>query len=913
MQKYSCHVISNTHWDREWRYPFQAYRMDLVDLIDQLLDTLETRADYRAYFLDSQTVILEDYLEIKPENEERIKKLAEADRLQIGPWYTLPDEWGCPGEALVRNLLVGHQVGRRFGPIAKVGYTPFSNGQVSQLPQLYQGFGIDSCFFYRGIGKHVAKSEFLWDSPDGSRVFGFKFADYARYNYYYLIYRPGLLGRFPKDRDYQWDPEEVPYHVATHQAQDRQYGWLHQKIGVREENLEQATKDCLRSSSEDATTNQLLYMMGHDHSFPLPEEADLVKAANEKAEGQEIFHSTLAEYLDAFRREADGLQLFEGEMRHTCKNGLWTTLMARILSSRLYLKQRNADVNAQVMFGSEPLAAIAWLSGHGYPSRFLEIAWKTILINQAHDAIGGCSVDKVHEEMLTRWNSVETISDEICRRSMREVLRRIDGSRIDPEHLQLTVFNPLPRSRSEIVPFQIDLPHTEEGTPFAVETVDGRPLGVQILRRIDDLPTVEGPYELSMPLHGARHEALLEIDGLPPMGHDALVVKPGKEGHTPEGTLVASDRELENEHLHVAVNGNGTVRLTHKASGRVQEDVCYFEDTAEFGDPWNRVTPDNDEPILSLDRKADISVVSDGPLESTIRASLTLPVPKSKGEGKERSAEKTELEIDLFYTLRKGEEALDVRIEMENTAKDHRLRLMMPSHIENAMYSDADGQFDVLRRTIPLPNATGFKEPPYPTHPMWNFVDVSDGDQGFAVVNNGLIEYEVVDDKPRTVAITLLRAFGKFIFERPTPGSQCLRPLSFHFQLYPHAGDWRSSDLLELKERFCAPIQGMLSAPARGSEPLRRSFLKLEPQAAMFSAVKQGDDPKKLVVRLWNAEEREIEAELSSEMVITRAESLTLEEKLLQPLEVKDLHKVVMRVPGKRIYTVALTFEKELA
>jgi len=230
MSPYRCHVISNTHWDREWRYSFQAYRMDLVDLMDRLLDLLETRPEYRAFFLDSQTVILEDYLEIRPENEERVRRMVAADRLQIGPWFTLPDAWGCPGEALVRNLLMGHRVARRFGPVAKVGYTPFSNGQISQLPQIYRGFGIDSCFFYRGIGKHVAKSEFIWESPDGTPVFGFRFGDYARYNYYYLLYRPGLLGRTLKMRTYDWPPEEMPCRVATEQAYDRQYGWGAQRL-----------------------------------------------------------------------------------------------------------------------------------------------------------------------------------------------------------------------------------------------------------------------------------------------------------------------------------------------------------------------------------------------------------------------------------------------------------------------------------------------------------------------------------------------------------------------------------------------------------------------------------------------------------------------------------------------------------
>lgn len=909
MKNFDCHVISNTHWDREWRYPFQSYRMDLVDMLDSLLDILETRTDYRAFFLDSQTIVLEDYLEVRPESEERIRRQVQADRLQIGPWYTLPDQWGCPGEALVRNLLRGHQSAKRFGHVTKVGYTPFSNGQVSQLPQLYQEFGIDSCFFYRGISKAEAKSEFIWEGADGTRVFGFKFGDFARYNYYYLVYRPGLLGRDFSERDYQWNAEDVPYHVATEQKQDRQYGWLYPTFRVHREKLPEALEEVRVYTAEDATTSQLLYMMGHDHSFAAGEEVDLIDAAAKVAarKGDRLFHGALPEYMEAFRREARDLQLLTGEMRHTLKEGRWTTLMALILSSRLYLKQRNAFVNSKVLFGAEPLAFLASAAGAPYPKPFLDIAWKNILINQAHDAIGGCSVDQVHEEMMVRWNDCETIADEICRRSMRDMLRRIDGSRIDKRHLQLTLFNPLPRERGEIIPVIIDLPHARKGTLFSAETVDGKPVEVQITGREDYTPTVEGPLELTMPLHGERLYALLNVEGLPALGHDAVVIKPGKTPHCGGEALVKDERTLENEFLKVVVNSNGTLSLTDKITGKVRENLCCLEDTAEFGDPWNRVLPEGDSPILSHDCQAKISVVREGSLEGTIKAEFTFTVPEGKEEAK-RSDRMVELPICLYATLRRGSRALEVRIDMENRARDHRLRVLLPSGVQQATHSIADGQYDVLRRPITLPDPSDYKEPPYPTNPMWNFVAVNDGREGFAVLNNGLIEYEVCDDEERTVAITLLRAFGKFIYERPTPGSQCLRPLSFKFLVYPFTGEWEESELLALKERFTAPIQAIASAPTRGEGALRKEFLRLDPPSAAFGAIKRSEeDPSLWILRCANMLEREQTITVCSGLPVKEAMRLTLEELPIEPLCI-DNDTIRIVAGAKKIITLGLRF-----
>jgi alpha-mannosidase len=70
---------------------FQRTRMMLVKMMDALLDQLERDSDYASFTLDSHSILVEDYLEIRPENRERVAKLAQAGRLWIGPWYTLPE------------------------------------------------------------------------------------------------------------------------------------------------------------------------------------------------------------------------------------------------------------------------------------------------------------------------------------------------------------------------------------------------------------------------------------------------------------------------------------------------------------------------------------------------------------------------------------------------------------------------------------------------------------------------------------------------------------------------------------------------------------------------------------------------------------------------------------------------------
>src|SRR5512146_2777854 len=99
--KYTVFVIPHTHWDREWYATFQQFRIRLVHVIDALIDLLEREPTYSHFNFDAQTIILQDYLEIRPEKRAVLQKLVSDRRLGVGPWYVLPDEFLVSGEALV--------------------------------------------------------------------------------------------------------------------------------------------------------------------------------------------------------------------------------------------------------------------------------------------------------------------------------------------------------------------------------------------------------------------------------------------------------------------------------------------------------------------------------------------------------------------------------------------------------------------------------------------------------------------------------------------------------------------------------------------------------------------------------------------------------------------------------------------
>ena len=120
-------VVPHTHWDREWYLPFEGFRLRLGRTLDEVLDTLERDDAFASFTLDGQAIVLEDYLDVRPGNEARLRALLAAGRLEVGPWYVLADELLVGGEALVRNLLLGRRVCRRFGvEPTDAGYAPDS-------------------------------------------------------------------------------------------------------------------------------------------------------------------------------------------------------------------------------------------------------------------------------------------------------------------------------------------------------------------------------------------------------------------------------------------------------------------------------------------------------------------------------------------------------------------------------------------------------------------------------------------------------------------------------------------------------------------------------------------------------------------------------------------------------------------
>src|SRR5256712_12558850 len=155
------HLIPHTHWDREWSLPRAALQARLVGVVDDLIERLQADPGYRSFLLDGQTVLLEDYLRARPDREGDVRALVKTGRLQVGPWYVLPDEQVPSGEGLVRNLLLGSADAERLGGRLDVLYSPDAFGHPPAWPTLAREFGIRYGVVWRGLGGEAGEGRGL--------------------------------------------------------------------------------------------------------------------------------------------------------------------------------------------------------------------------------------------------------------------------------------------------------------------------------------------------------------------------------------------------------------------------------------------------------------------------------------------------------------------------------------------------------------------------------------------------------------------------------------------------------------------------------------------------------------------------------------------------------------------------------
>ncbi|QHI69929.1 glycoside hydrolase family 38 C-terminal domain-containing protein [Tichowtungia aerotolerans] len=873
---------------------------------------------------DHGTVVIEDYLNARPQNEERLRALMQAGRIQTVMWYTLPEMSSVAPEALIRNLLIGKGMADGFGGAINAGYTATSYGQISQLAQIYAGFGMKSALSYRGTNKQQVPPVCRLESPDGTQIFHLRcFDEVTRTNWFFFPHYKLVLGKHPRDLSTKWKDSDWPVHMADAGLYETAFQLKNESMDFNAD--PEAVREAIRMLGAQAepqmVNNQLLALDMEDNAVPYEKLPELIAACNAAQGEYRIQQAGIDEYVDACLDGIDPetIPVQHGEMRYTLVEAGFNGLLGATHSSRMDLKLENDLAQRELISVAEPLSAMSALCGGSYESALINRAWLYLLKNHAHDSICGAAISQAHEDNPFRFRATTSIALECSRKASEELWTKIDtAGAFEDGDLTLTFFNTMPVLRSRIESVVVDTPRPNFGN-FKVETCtgvgpivegfepdkmltfqyfdlideEGNKVPYTILQREDIDMEVERKLDANAAVYDIlRNRLLIEVE-LPPMGWRTLAVRPRLREYEPNprpngerSFIAAQNGTLENEFLLAQIKPNGTLDLTDKQTGRSSQGLHVWIDEASTGNAHKHSGVLRDTTVSSLCESVHLTLIENNALRATWQMDLTLPVPEC-AQGSDRSQNTVPVSISTRITLARGARRLEFKTVIDNKAKDHRLRLLFPTGIQSD-FAYADNPFDVVERCVLWNDTKDNMEPHHPFQPMQRFVTVSDGQTGFSFMSKGVGEYEVFDDADRTLAVTLLRTTrvsmkanrGKMTPEEleRSNGHQLQGRYEYEYAVTLHDGNWNDAAIHLEADDFRTPVRVLQGVPKSGTLAPKLSLLEIaEERSIQVSALYRAEDGA-TVLRLWNSASEPVETALTLHGTFQTLEKINLDE-----------------------------------
>lgn len=805
-----------------------------------------------------------------------------------------------------------------------VGYSLASWGQISQMPKIMNGFGIKSIIFYRGISAdQVPGHYYIWEGPDGSELFGLRLGDLARSAFFYLVDRPVVHNRGRGDQTHEWNRGGKPFRICG-RGSTSVYEFVQPPMGWHPERLEEAIHNLDEHELGECETPFAPGVECNDCTGIFPDTPRIVEEANRLIENDKkmslgsfsIFIERAMKYLDKNK-----LMRVKGEMRYPQRAGIWTDLYAGIQATRMPLKYAHRQTEFMLQRITEPLCSIAWLIGMRYPRWYLDRAWHMLLASQTHDSIGGCGVDAVADDVMERFRQIKIICNALNDLVCKQIVARIDSSNMHPEDILIIIFNTLPYKRNMVVLAEVDTEITRKIRGFNIYNLNDKEIPVQLLKREEVLATFNHPHELPLRTRCHRWSFKFLAEDIPPMGYKIFKFVPASGEMRHPGTQRTQPHTMENEYLRVELNPDGTFNLLHKESELWYRGLGYYEDYGDAGDHWVIIKPNQNEHVYSRGLPAKISVVEDGPLSTTFCIKQTMNIPKSVTPDRtSRSSEYAPLHLTTNLQLVRGERFLRMKITVENKCECHVLRIMFPTRIRTDVVN-VEMPLDVVTRQIKIPPCRDWKEPYEGVLVQQNMLDLSDGKNGFAILNKGLTQYEVLDNEERTIAITLLRAITnwnsvRLAYYPDQQGTQLFGTHSFELALMPHKGDWKEGECLTIAQLYNVEPIIIVAGPGTGNLPMEMSFLQISDPRLILTALKQHEWLQSsneietnltLIARIHNPVNSTIKTDITASFPIISAELVDMKETItIKSLPVQNKKKFSVQIAPHKVVTTKI-------
>jgi alpha-mannosidase len=800
----TIYVVPHTHYDATWVFTKEDYFYIYIDLIIrkviQLLDNNEFK------FLIEQTFLLEEIERRYPEIFSKIRENIKNKRIEIANGERLmADTMLTQEETIVREILFGKRyLKEKFGVDVPVMWQADSFGLNAQLPQIYKKSGYRWVAFRRGCPENKP-SEFLWEGLDGTRILT---------HWMPLGYRAGL------------------------------------DLTKLEENYRKLRKLAL--------TNHILMPSGSGVTMPQPHTVDVVETWN-KSNRPKIKIATPSEFFEELEKATKDFPIRRGEMY----SGKYSEVFPDCCSSRIWLKKSLRRYENWLLSFERFVTILKTINHNDFSGQYLEELrdfWTKVLFMGFHDVVPGTGMDSAYEEVRDYIGYLKTKLSYLHPKVLKEVVN-VDSK--DGVQGDIAVFNPLSWEVSNWVEVDLNFNEGEVKKIGGLKSGDEE-INIEILRftRYED--------------ESLRYARIGFVATVPPIGYRVYSImrsKPRKKG---TAFIKIRGNIIETEHLRVRFDPeDGLIDIFKngericKANELVLEeeigDLYYHKETIGFP-----LKTESGEGIKYGSFRMKNFWIDKSPLRRVINIetdyfSLRWPyrlVDTLKPLVWRHNFLRVSKKIIVYRDLPR----IDFVTTVRNNHPRLRLRVRFSTDIKLPEYY-CDSQFGAVGRPTNQYyfKPEGWKETPSGVFPSLRWVDYSDGKKGLTVINRGTPENEVRDGN---VYITLLRGVGMLSSDGkagpviPVPDARETKIYTFRYSIYPHEGDWKAAKSYKTGYEFNYNLVAM-QLPRKGKFRLKRSFISIEPDNLVMTALKPSEDGTGIIVRFYEASGEDTDAKIT--------------------------------------------------
>jgi len=576
---------------------------------------------------------------------------------------------------------------------------------------------------------------------------------------------------------------------------------------------------------------QMLYLYGiGDHgggpTRTMLDRADRLRDPNTVF--PKIDFSTAKDFFADLDRELPNLKV------PTWNDELYFEYHRGVYTSQADTKQRIRH-DEELMLDAEKYGSLASLYGRPYAHDQFELAWKNLLFDHFHDVMPGSGIAVNYLDAKRNLEDVARSAQQITNGALDEILAHVNTQ---GDGVPVVVFNSLSWPRTEIVEVEAQLP----GRTEHVEVVNAA--GLQVESQV-----------LSIDSATNRARLLLLAANVPALGYETYFIRAaGKTRLVAVSQVVkATGDTLSNGYVRLKVdpqsgcitslvdlrNQTEALAPAETDTGGPKTYACgnllqAFYDKPKRWDAWN-IDADFEKQHWDLDKADEVKLVEGGPLRAIIRV-------------KKHFQNSTFVQDITMYA---GVPRVDVKMQVEWHEKHILLKVAFPltAHNDKAAFEIPYGSIErPTTRNTPAEQAK-FEVP------AQRWADLSDTKHGFSLLNDSKYGYDV---RGNVLRLSLLRSP-----EWPDPHADEGHH-EFTYSLYPHAGSWRDAQTVRRGYELNYKLVATSSQKHQGALPSEHSFVRVEADDVVLTAMKKSEDDDSLVLRFyeWAGKEADVKLHL---------------------------------------------------